>query len=185
MRDTTIAANYAQALFDLARRTGEEDTFAQAFGSLDGLMAADPRVSAFLVTPKIEPAAKKRVLQTTLQDRVPQRFLNFLMVVLDKRRQRILPEMGVQYRALLDAHLGRVNVRVTLAHEPNERMEEDITSELSRILGRRVVPHFEIDPEILGGIIVRYGDRILDASLRRRLLNLRTRLLESAVPAGH
>ncbi len=124
-------------------------------------------------------------LREALQDRVPQRFLNFLMVVLDKRRQRILAEMGVAYRALLDQHLGRLNVRVTLAHEPNERMEEDITAELSRILGRRVVPRFDIDPAILGGIVVRYGDRILDASLRRRLITLRTRLLESAVPAGH
>lgn len=184
MRDATIAANYAEALFDLARRTGEESAFADAFASLDRVFAADRRVRTFLVTPRIEVAAKKRVLREALTDRVPRRFLNFLMVVLDKRRQAILPAMGAQYRALLDEHLGRLNVRVTLAHEPNERMEEDITSELSRILGRRVMPHFEIDPAIVGGIIARYGDRILDASLRRRLLNLRDRLMERAVPAG-
>jgi F-type H+-transporting ATPase subunit delta len=90
--------------------------------------------------------------------------------------------MSIEYHSLVDEHLGRLNVRVTLAHEPDERAEEDITAELSRILGRKVVSHIEIDPGIVGGIVVRYGDRILDASLRRRLLNLRERLLSSAGP---
>lgn len=184
MRDTTIADNYAAALFELARRHGEEQAYADAFAMQDRVMGADPRVRMFLVTPRIEVAAKKDVLRRALGGRVPQRFLNFVMVVLDKRRQALLPEVGELYRARLDEHLGRINVRVTLAHEPNEREEEDITAELSRILGRRVVPHVQIDPAILGGVVVRYGDRILDASLRRRLLNLRERLLNSAVPAG-
>lgn len=183
MRESTVARSYAEALFALARRSGEEQAFAAAFTSLDRAMAADPRVRQFLITPKIDVAAKKRALREAFDGKVPANFLNFLMVVLDKRRQRILPVMGAQYRALLDEALGRLNVRVTLAHELDERAEEEITAELSRILGRKVIPHIELDPAILGGIVVRYGDRMLDASLRRRLHNLRERLQESAVLA--
>lgn len=182
MRDSTVARSYAEALFEAARGSGNERAFADAFEAIEKLLRSDPRVVTFLATPKISAAAKKQVLRTTLRDVVPQRFLNFLMVVLDQRRQRILPEMGDAYRLLLDEHLGQLHVRVTLAHEPNERTEEEIVSELSRILGRRVVPSIEVDPAILGGIVVRYGDRILDASLRRRLVNLRHRLLQSAAP---
>lgn len=182
MRDATVARSYAEALFDLGRRSGEAQAYAEAFDTLDRLMAVDRRVRAFIVTPKIDVAAKKRTLRAVLGGRVPERFLNFLMVVLDKRRQRILTPMGHEYRQLLDEHLGRLNVRVTLAHEPDERAEEEIATELTRILGRKVVPHFEVDRSILGGLVVRYGDRILDASLRRRLLGMRERLLERAVP---
>jgi F-type H+-transporting ATPase subunit delta len=182
VRDSTVARSYADALFDIARKTGEEMTFARAFEALDRVLASDVRVRNFLATPKIDVAAKKHTLRAALQGKVPTLFLNFLMVVLDKRRQRILREMSIEYHSLVDEHLGRLNVRVTLAHEPDERAEEDITAELSRILGRKVVSHIEIDPGIVGGIVVRYGDRILDASLRRRLLNLRERLLISAGP---
>lgn len=180
MRDSTVARSYAEALFEVARKSGEEQAYVAAFDQLDRLLGADPRVRAFLATPKIEAGAKKAALRKALQGRVPPKFLNFLMVVLDQRRQRILPEMGVEFRLLLDQYLGRLHVQVTLAHEPNERTEEEIVAELSRILGRRVLPTFEIDPAILGGIVVRYGDRILDASLRRRMINLRHRLLASA-----
>jgi F-type H+-transporting ATPase subunit delta len=182
VRDATVARSYAEALLELGRRSGEAQAYADAFDTLDGLMAADPRVRAFLVTPKIDVAAKKGTLRTALQGRVPQTFLNFLMIVLDKRRQRIIAAMGREYRELLDEHLGRLNVRVTLAHEPDERAEREISTELSRILARQVVPHVDVDPAILGGVVVRYGDRLLDASLRRRLLNMRERLLEQAVP---
>lgn len=182
MRDSTVARSYAEALFELAGRTGEGMAFAAAFEALDRVLAGDARIRAFLTTPKIDVAAKKDVLRSALEGSVPAHFLNFVLVVLDKRRQRILREMGVEYNSLLDEHLGRLNVRVTLAHEPDERMEEEITGELSRVLGRKVIAHMEVDPEVLGGIIVRYGDRVLDASLRRRLMNLRERLIVSASP---
>jgi F-type H+-transporting ATPase subunit delta len=103
------------------------------------------------------------------------------MVVVDKRRHRILPEIAQEYRALLDEQLGLLNVDVTLAHEPDERAEEEITAELTRILGRKVVPHIRVEPAILGGIVVRYADRLLDGSLRRKLMRLRTRMLETNV----
>ncbi|HUH00057.1 MAG TPA: ATP synthase F1 subunit delta, partial [Gammaproteobacteria bacterium] len=116
-------------------------------------------------------------LRTALAGQVPPVFLNFLLVVLDKRRQRLLGEIALAYRELLDEKLGLLNVEVTLAHELDERGEEEVALQLSRILGRRVLPHLRVDPAILGGIIVRYGDRVLDGSLRRRLVSLRRRLL--------
>ena len=68
-----------------------------------------------------------------------------------------------------------------LAREADERTEEEITADLSRILGRKVIPHIEIDGGILGGIVVRWGDRLMDGSLRRKLMRLRNRMLETTV----
>ena len=181
MRANTVARSYAEALFDLGGRTDRHQEFAASLLALETLVTQDRRVRTFLFTPQLDAATKKRVLRTTLGGRVHPLFLNFLLVVLDKRRHRILPEIGQEYRALLDEKLGLLNVDVTLAHEPDERAEEEITAELTRILGKQVVPHIRIDDAILGGIVVRYADRLLDGSLRRKLMRLRTRMLESNV----
>lgn len=180
MRETTIARSYAEALYDIGDRHGLREEFASAFDRLTAILDAEPRVRLFLETPKVEPEAKKGVLEDALRDRVPELFLNFMMVVLEKRRQRLIPHIGREYHAVLDERLGRVHVQVTLAREPDESMRAEITERLGRMLDRAVVPHFRADPQIIGGIIVRYGDRVLDGSVRRRLTSMRRRLLRPA-----
>src|SRR5690606_22140514 len=120
-------------------------------------------------------------LRSTLSDQMSPLFMNFVLVVLEKRRQRLLRAIAKEYRELLDEKLGRLHVQVTLAHEPDEATEEAVTAELSRILGRAVIPHISVDPALLGGIVVRYSDRVLDGSLRRRLLSLRQRMVTAGV----
>ena len=182
MRETTVARNYAEALFELGERHGQREAFASAVDELAGLLDQEPRLRAFLESPKVETEDKKGVLRRALEDRVPPLFLNFLMVVLDKRRQRLLREIAREYHALLDERLGRLHAQVTLAREPDERFEQEIAADLSKILGRQVIPHVQVNPQILGGIVVRYGDRVLDGSLRRRLVSLRRRLVEAELP---
>jgi F-type H+-transporting ATPase subunit delta len=183
VRANTVARSYAEALFELGQRTGRHQEFAASMQAFELLLSSDARVRDFLDTPRLDAATKKAALRRALDGRVHPHFLNFLMIVLDKRRQRILPEIGQVYRALLDEHLGLLNVQVTLAHEADERAEEEITAELSRILGRKVIPHIHVDSRILGGIVVRYGDRLMDGSLRRKLMRLRNRMLETSVTA--
>jgi len=69
---------------------------------------------------------------------------------------------------------------VTVAHEPGAPMREEITSRLSGVLQKSVVPHFVLHPEILGGVIVRIGDTVMDGSVRRRLSMLRQHMLSTA-----
>lgn len=179
---TTVARAYAEALFALGSRTGDHEAYGRAFEALAALLESDRLVRDFLRSPKIEVSAKRQVLTRALEGRVPRLFLNFVLVVLDKRRQRLLPEIAREHLRLLDEHVGRMHVQVTLAHEPDERMEEEIAAELTRILGRKAIPHVRVEPAILGGIVVRWGDRVLDGSLRRRLVSLRHRLLQAALP---
>ena len=183
MRDHIVARNYAEALFELGERHQAHETFARSVAELGELIAGERRIQRFLELPQIAPSAKKQVLREALEGRVPPLFLNFLLVVVDKRRQGLLREIGEEYRALLDEKLGRLHVQVTLAHQPDAGTLERIATELSRILGRAVTPHVTVDPAILGGIIVRFGDRVLDGSVRQRLSALRSRLMDTALPA--
>ncbi|HUH11556.1 MAG TPA: ATP synthase F1 subunit delta [Longimicrobiales bacterium] len=184
MASSTITRTYAEALYEVAERDGQAQAFAEAFDEVAGLLRTQPRVRTFVEAPTVDPEEKKRVLREALSGRVPAHFLNFLLVVLDKRRQRLLLQMAREYHAILDERMGRVHADVTLAREPDERFEEEIASGLSERLGRTVVPHIQVDPRILGGIVVRYEDRVLDASLRRRLLGLRRRMMAVEVGGG-
>ncbi|MEX0893144.1 MAG: ATP synthase F1 subunit delta [Gemmatimonadota bacterium] len=184
MQHSIVARSYAEALFEVAEREGEHDTYAAAFAALGELLGSDPRVRRFLATPNVQVAAKKDALRMALDGRVPARFLNFVLLVLDRRRQALLDAMGREYGALLDAKHGRMHVQVTLAHEPDEATRSAVASELTRIMGKQVVPHVRVDSDILGGLIARYEDRVLDLSLQRRLLGLRRRLLRTALPTG-
>jgi F-type H+-transporting ATPase subunit delta len=178
---STIARSYATALFELATRTGDLELIARALTSVSSLLAANPRIREFLSSPRIEVADKKNALRAAFGDRVPPIFLNFLMVVLDKRRQGLIGQISKQYALLMDEKLGRANVDVTLAHEPDPAELAEITASLSGLTGKSVVPHVHVDPAIIGGIIVRYGDRLLDGSLRRQLISLRGRLMQASI----
>ncbi|MBI4543989.1 MAG: ATP synthase F1 subunit delta [Gemmatimonadetes bacterium] len=185
MRGAMVARSYAQALLALGERRDQLEPFGLALEELAAQLEAEPRLRQFLESPKIDPAEKKRVLQQALEERAPPLFLSFLQLLIDKRRQRLLAAIAGEYHALLDERSGRVQATVTLAREPDERMEQEIAADLSRILGKTVVPRVQVHPQILGGIVVRYGDRLLDGSLRRRLRALRRRLLDAQLPVRH
>lgn len=184
MRSNAVARSYAGALFELGERHGSHEGFAEAAERLEQLLAESPRARVFLESPQIDAEAKKDVLKKALGSRVPPLFLNFVLLVIDKRRQRMLPAILEEYRARTDEQFGRVHVQVTLARDPDERMEEDVTSELSRLLGKTVIPHVRVDPAILGGVIVRFGDQILDGSLRRQLMAMRRAMVNAELPSA-
>lgn len=173
----TVARSYATALFELGAKTSAHESFIRAFVLVNSLIASDRRIRVFLGSPQIAVADKKRVLAEAFGARLPALFLNFLMVVFDKRRQRLLPAIAGEYEKMLDQHLGRLNASVTMAREPDAAALADITARLTKMLGKSVIAHVRVDPAILGGIIVRYGDHVMDGSLRRRLLHLRNRML--------
>ncbi len=184
MRGSIVARSYAEALFTLGEKHGRHESFAAGMQTIDALLATDRRVRQFLETPKIDAGVKKNALREALGGRIDPLLLNFLLLIVDKRRQRLLGGIAGEYRLLLDEKLGRLNVDVTLAHAPADDALRDIAAQLSRILSREVIPHVRVDGEILGGIVVRYHDRVIDGSLRRRLLALRSRLLETTVGAS-
>jgi F-type H+-transporting ATPase subunit delta len=92
-------------------------------------------------------------------------------------RQGLLPEIAQQYQVLLDGRLNRVHAGVTLAAEADARMQKQVVDRLAKALGREVRAYFRSDPRILGGVVVRVGDRIFDGSVRRRLTAIQRRML--------
>lgn len=182
MRNQTIARNYASALFELGQKYDEGEAYADAFRSLDEAIGVDPRIRRFLETPKVEPSERESAVRKALEGRVPERFLRFVLVVIAKRRQRLLGVIRQEYQTLLDEAAGRIHAKVTLAREPDEATEALIAERLSSMLGKTVVPSITVDPAILGGLVVLYGDHALDGSLRRQLLSLKREMMHATLP---
>jgi F-type H+-transporting ATPase subunit delta len=183
MRTEIIARNYADTLLELAQRNGGQKTV-EEFGAAMELLAAtvdDARVREFLSTPRIAAEQRKDALRAALAGKVPELFLRFVMVVVDKRRQALLGDIAREYRDRLDELTGRVRVQVAISHEPDAALREQITAALALRLGKTVLPAFTVDPELLGGMVVRVGDEIFDGSVRSNAQGLRRRLMDARV----
>jgi F-type H+-transporting ATPase subunit delta len=176
LRTETVARNYAEALFELGERSGNVQHFADLLDAVAAAVEQTPRVQAILMSPRVPKSEKARLLSGALRQ-APREFVLFLQALVRRGRQQILRPIAVEYMGLLDQKLDRVRAGVTLARAPDEKLKRAIQDALSRQLGKEVIPAFTVDPEILGGTIVRVGERVLDGSLRRRMTKLRRQLL--------
>lgn len=179
MKSTTVARNYAEALFLVgeARGGGEVERYARLVDAVAGAVQADERIALALESPRVAKDTKAVLLARALEGVAPREFVRFLQAVVRRGRQALLTEIAQQYQALVDLKLNRVHAGVTLAQEPDAGLERQIVERLTEVLGKDVRAHFRADWSILGGVIVRVGDRILDGSLRRKIAALRRRML--------
>ena len=185
MGPTIIARNYAETLLELARRSGGDqtvDAYASALEEVAELLRREPRVREFLETPRVSTEERKRAVRAAFDGNVPEPFLRFLLVVIEKRRQALLREIASEYVKLVDEVHGRVRADITLAREADADLQQEIVASLEKRLGRTVVPTFRSDPDIVGGVLIRVGDELYDGSLRRRIAGLRRRMMAAAVP---
>lgn len=182
MRDETVARNYAETLFELALRNEALQDYGDAVETVAKLIEEDPKFRLFIETPRIDDADKKNVVKKAFEASLPKHVVNFVLVTIDKRRQRLLRSISQQYQLLFDAHIGREHVQVKVARPADDATREVIAEKLSVALGKEVIPNFRVDAGILGGLVVRTGDTIYDGSIRRRLEGLRRRLLAADLP---
>ena len=184
MRDETVAKKYAETLFELARRHDALEAYGAAIATIASAIDADAKLRLFLETPRIEDEDKKAVVRRAFGEALPKHVVNFVMVTIDKRRQRLLRDISRGYDLLLDDHLGRGHVEVTVARQIDDATTHLISERLSSVLETRVISHVHVKPKILGGLIIRTGNTIYDGSIRRRLDGMRRRLLGARLPAA-
>ncbi|HWH52823.1 MAG TPA: F0F1 ATP synthase subunit delta [Gemmatimonadales bacterium] len=177
MREPTIARNYAETLLELARRAGDLRGWGELVEQVSDAVETDRRLRIFLESPRVSGQQKKDVIQKAFGGALPRDFVRFLQALVTHRRQMLIPAIAHEYHDLVDQVEGRVHASVTVARDADEADRNVIATQLSRALGKDVVPHFHVNPAILGGVVVRVGDTVLDGSVRRRLSVLRAGML--------
>ena len=116
------------------------------------------------------------MLGKALSPLAPAMFVRFVQKMVTNRRQMLLGHVAIEYGNLRDAEEGRVHARVTVSREMSDADRDALAASLSRAIGKSVVPHLQVNPAILGGVIVRVGDTVMDGSVRHRLGRLKARM---------
>ncbi len=177
MKHPVVARNYAEALLAVAEPAGEVGRFGELLDLVAGAIRADATIHAVLMSPRVPKTVKQQLLSRALQDIAPQAFVRFLAAVVQRGRHDLLGDISEAYQDLVDQHLNRVHASVLTAHAVDDALAATIASRLSAAVGKTVVPHFREDRSLIGGVIVRVGDRVFDGSLRRRIRALRQKMM--------
>jgi len=178
VRSESIARNYAEALFALGEKSGRSNQYADLLDALAAGIAGSPKVQAALASPKVPKPVKSRILTEALAT-APEEFRYFVAAVGKRGRQGLIAAISAEYLGLLDVKLKRGRPTGTGAREPDEALRTLIKTQLEAQLGQEVLPVFVVQPEILGGVVIRLGTQVLDASVERKLVRLRRQLLKS------
>lgn len=174
MRRDGVAKRYAAAVFELAREQGDFDEWASELDTLATVLS-NPEVEAVLANTRVRSQEKDALLRHLLAGLRPAA-INLARLLVANRRVSYAPAIRDAYRAKLDEQRGIVHARVTTAVPLSEQEKERLADRLAEITGGRVELEAAVDPAILGGLIVRIGDRLIDGSTRAKLLALRRRL---------
>jgi len=177
MRDSTIARNYAEALLALADKAGNRTGWGALVREVADAVQRDETLRRFLESPRVSEDEKSTILGKAFQDRMPRLFVRYLQTLVAKRRQMLIPRIADEYFTLLDEGEGRTHATVTVSRPVGDAERDALAAQLSKVVGKQVVPHVTVNPAILGGVVVRIGDRVMDGSVRTRLARLRGRML--------
>jgi len=178
--DEQVARVYAQALFDAAKEGGVVENVRRDLGDFVAALTASAALRDVLADPRVETAAKHRVLHEVTRGGQPL-LANVLQLMLERGRFAAVPELRQAYDALATVEEGVVDVEVVSAAELTPETEKKIAARVQEATGRRVHLARRVDPDILGGLVLRVGDVIVDGSVKARIRQLRRRLATAEV----
>ena len=173
----SVVKRYAKALFDAATREKSVDRVESDLGLVSYTLESNPELRRALHIPLITAEKKKAVLRGVFGGKVHQITLDYMCLLADKRREEALARTEAVYVELANEARGVVEAQVTTAVELREDEEIKLAAKLSGITGKQVHLIKNIDPSIIGGIVVRIQDKIIDGSVRGQLAALREKLL--------
>jgi len=168
------ARRYAQALTELARENGTFDAWQHDLGVLHTLVQ-DEQIELYLTDPGVTNTRKFEVVDSVLQQVQPEA-RNLLHMLIARRRLNILPDLVQLFSEAAMAERGVVLVDVTTADALDDAGKELVREQLRRIVGKDVELRLHQDPSIIGGIVARIGDQVIDGSVVTQVRRLRARL---------
>lgn len=168
------AKRYAKAAFELARERSELDTWGPAMQALGDVSAPDEAI-AFLSDRRLPRVAKEDFLAQAAGD-LPPMVGNLVKLLASKERLPLLPQIAEAFQLLLDDHNGIAHAEVLTAVTMNDDERDALGRRLSELTGKQVLVETYEEPEILGGLVARIGDRLIDGSAKTKLLALKREL---------
>ena len=170
---------YAQAVFQIALERKELDKW-QSYLKAMGAVLGDPQLSSLLENPKVPFGQKQDILRQVLAGVGPLA-MNLAFLLVAKNRLSMLGDIGVEYGHLVDAHQGRAHAEITTAVPLEEADRRTLEAKLAEAIKKQIVLTARVDAGIVGGLVVRIGDQLIDGSVHTRLQQLKRSLSQAGL----
>ncbi len=177
MTDDTVAQTYARALLDAAVDGGVLEDVLEEVSFFADRLREDRQLRLFVENPRLEKVAKKNVLTSALRGKTTDTFLNFLVLTIDKGRQMFVVDMLEEFKSLYDDKVGIVRAEAISAVPMSSEAVASLVSTMNGQLQKQIVVTNKIDPDILGGLVVRFSGMVADGSLRTSLEEIRSTVI--------
>jgi F-type H+-transporting ATPase subunit delta len=174
-----LAEVYARALFEVAKEHGVLDRVHDEVGAFTDALDTDRELQLFFYSPYFSSQEKRDGVEKVVTDADP-RVINFLQLLAERHRMPVLPRIRRVFDGLWADEHQLLPVTVTSAVDLDESLVQDIGTRIEEQTGRRVELSSSVDPDLLGGLMVRVGNMVLDASVRNRLEQLRKQVAKAA-----
>jgi F-type H+-transporting ATPase subunit delta len=176
----SVAAQYAEAVLDIVLKTGTDaaDLVLNDLKTINKTLTANPELGLVIGHPAVPTEEKRKIIVELFKTKIQEITLRLVELLLDKRRIYILPAIESEYHKYLNVRKNIVNASLISADKLSDSAVANIKARLTEHLGSSLELEVKVDPSLLGGVVLRLGDQVIDGSLKGKLQNLE-RLLTS------
>ncbi|MBQ80359.1 MAG: ATP synthase F1 subunit delta [Planctomycetaceae bacterium] len=177
-----LAKVYAQAIVEAAdRHQCQAEVFEELTQIVEDVLPRVDNIASVFESPRISTSDKSALVRTTFSDKVSPITLNALLVLADHERLGLLPELVIALRRELDERAGKREAILTTAHSITSDEQAAILKSVEESLGESLTAHFSVNPDLLGGLVVRIEDTVYDHSISTGLVSLAERLKQRSI----
>lgn len=178
---SAVAKRYARALFEVASENQTIDTTENELNQITELIAQDADFKAILTHPKITAAEKNQMLKTLFEGKVADTTLNFLTLVIERGREESFSAIAQNFTDLANEARGYADAIVTTAKPLTDEEAQKVAAQFGDQLNKKLRVTTKVDPTIIGGMIVRIGDRMYDGSIKGKLARFTQQIKQAQV----
>jgi F-type H+-transporting ATPase subunit delta len=178
--NSPLSVTYAQSLLELANQRNQAVDIGAELAGIGEILQNEPVFRDYLADPAIGDAERTAVIDKIFRGRVSELVFNTLGVLNNNRRLNLLGQIVSAYDDLLEEQIGNVEVDVTTAQQLSSEEVEQVRGRVSDAIKKNAIIHQYVDESIIGGLIIRVGDKIVDASVRQQLASIRQQLFAAA-----
>lgn len=171
-----VSKIYAQALFDVAIERNKLDEFAEELKFVNNIFQENPELYRLYKTPRIDSNEKKKIIAQIFEGGTSEEVMSLLKILLDKGRASSFEDIVKDYKRLANAHNNIIEAVAITAIPMPEEEKSALENKLSNLTGKMIRLENKIDNSILGGILVRIGDKVIDGTIQGRLNELQENL---------
>jgi F-type H+-transporting ATPase subunit delta len=164
-----VANIYSKALFEFALEESKVESVTEEFNFLIETFKAYPELYELFKTPKLSVDERKKVISDIFSEKLSAEMMNFMSIVLDKQRTGDLYDVHKKFTELLDAHYGILPAIVHSANPLDDSEIDQLIEQLRKLTGKEIRLSTVVDPEVIGGLRIRVGDKVIDGSIRNKL----------------